>query len=68
MTITQTRYFAEDAEHYTNLAKDYMYTNRKEEIRQSIFRLEKMRGRQYVKKLAGKCNQKLKMKFYVVED
>ena len=66
MKITQTRAFIEDSEHYTRLAKDYMYTSRKEEIRQSIKRLERMRGAEYVRKLSAKCNQKLKVKFYPV--
>lgn len=67
MTVTQTRYFRDDVEHYTALAKAHMYTSRKEEIQKSIFKLEGIRGKQYVKTLAGKCNQKLKKKFYVVE-
>lgn len=66
MKITQTRYFFDDAEHYTRLAKDYMYTNKKEEIRESIKQLERLRGKEYVKKLSAKCNQKLKVKFYAV--
>lgn len=64
MNITQTKYFKEDAEHYTKLAKDYMYTNRRDEIRMSILRLDHLRGKEYTDKLIAKCNQKLKMKFY----
>ena len=67
MTLTQTRYFQEDAEHYTQIARAYMYTSRREEIAHSIFKLEPLRGRQYVKTLAAKCNQRLKTRFYVVE-
>ena len=66
MTITQTRHFKEDVEHFTALAKRHMYTNMKEETQQYIFRLEKLRGKEYIKLLAGKCNQKLHKKFYIV--
>ena len=66
MTITQTKYYREDAEHYTRLAAEYMYTNRADEIRQSINRLETLRGPAYIKALKAKCNQKLKRKFYTV--
>lgn len=64
MNITQTSYFHDDCTHYTNLAKEWMYTTRKNEIRESIHRLERLRGRDYVNKLIAKCNQKLKVKFY----
>ena len=66
MTITQTRCFKEDAEHYTDLAKKYMYTSMKQEIAESILKLEHLRGRDYVKALAAKCNQKLRKKFYII--
>jgi len=64
MNITQTSYFREDVKHYTELAKEYMYTTRKEETRNSIKRLVSLRGADYVKKLSAKCNQCLKVKFY----
>lgn len=64
MTITQTSYFKEDTKHYTNLAKEWMYTSRKNEIKNSIHRLESLRGRDYVNKLIAKCNQCLKVSFY----
>ncbi len=64
MNITQTSFFHEDVKHYTQLAKDYMYTTRKEEIRNGIKRLTSLRGADYVKKLSAKCNQCLKVKFY----
>jgi hypothetical protein len=41
-----------------------MYTTRKQEIKNSIHRLEKIRGKDYVNKLVAKCNQKLKVAFY----
>lgn len=66
MKITQTSYFKEDAEHYTNIAKAWMYTGKREEVKESIKRLERLRGIEYVKALAAKCNQKLKLKFYTV--
>lgn len=64
MNFTQTSYFHEDVKHYTRLAKDYMYTTRKEEIRDSIKRVALFRGSEYAKKLSAKCNQCLKVKFY----
>jgi hypothetical protein len=66
MTVYQTKFFRDDVEHYTNLALEYRYTTARDDIKQSIFRLEKLRGKEYVKKLAAKCNQKAKMKFYEV--
>lgn len=66
MNFTQTHSFKMDVDHYTNIAKEWMYTTRKEEIQNTIFRVEKYRGRDYAKKLAAKCNQKLKVKFYSV--
>jgi len=66
MKVTQTRFFKEDADHYTKIALDWMYTTRADEIRESIKRLETLRGREYVKALAAKCNQRLKVKFYAV--
>lgn len=64
MTIEQTRGFKMEVEHYTNLAKEWMYTTRKDEVKNSIYRMEKMRGREYTNKVIAKCNQKLKVKFY----
>jgi len=64
MTFRQTGYFKDDVEHYTKIAMEWRYTSRADEIRQSIHRLERLRGKEYVKTLAGKCNQKLKTKFY----
>lgn len=64
MTFRQTTYFKEDVNHYTAIAREWMYTTRKEEVRQSIQRLEHIRGKEYVKALSGKCNQILKVKFY----
>lgn len=66
MNITQTRFFKEDCDHYTKLALDYMYSSNREEIANSIKRLEHLRGRDYVKALAAKCNQRAKKKFYTV--
>lgn len=66
MKATQTAYFMEDVKHYTRIATEWKNTTRADEIRQSIHRLEKLRGKDYVKALAGKCNQKLKLKFYNV--
>ena len=64
MNITQTKAFIQDTEHYTNIAKEWMHTTRKQEIKNSIHRLEKLRGKDYVNKLVAKCNQKLKVAFY----
>lgn len=64
MTIYQTHIFTDDVEHYTKLALEYRYTSAREDIQKSIFRLEPLRGKEYVKKLAAKCNQKIKDKFY----
>lgn len=64
MNITQTKIFNDDVKHYCNLAKEWMYTTRKQEIKNSIHRLEKIRGKDYVNKLISKCNQCLKVAFY----
>lgn len=64
MTFRQTGYFKDDVDHYTKIAQEWMYTTKSDEIKQSIHRLERLRGKEYVKALAGKCNQKLKTKFY----
>lgn len=66
MKITQTAYFKEDVDHYTQIAAEWKNTTKAEEIRQSIHRLEAIRGKAYIKALAGKCNQKLKVRFYEV--
>ena len=66
MNITQTSYFIDDTRHFTEIALEHMHTTRADEIKQSINRLERLRGKEYVKKLAAKCNQKLKCKFYTV--
>lgn len=64
MNITQTRFFKEDAEHYTRLALAYQYTNKAEEIRAALYKLDRLRGKDYSDKLAAKCNQKAKTRFY----
>lgn len=64
MKITQTTFFINDCNHYTKLAKEWMYTTKKEDIKKSIYRLERLRGKDYVNLLVAKCNQKLKKSFY----
>ena len=64
MDITKTSYFLQDVKHYTSIAQSWMYTTRKNEIKESIHRLERLRGKDYVNKLVAKCNQKLKIAFY----
>lgn len=66
MKITQTSYFMDDVKHYTQLAQDTMYTTARDATKANIYRLEKLRGKAYIKALAGKCNQKLKVRFYEV--
>lgn len=64
MKITQTSYFIDDCRHYTKLAQEAMYTTKKDDIKKSIYRLERLRGKEYVNTLIAKCNQKLKCRFY----
>ena len=64
MKITQTRFFKEDADHYTRLALSWMYTTKAEETRAALYRLDRLRGKEYSDTLAAKCNQKLKARFY----
>ena len=54
MNITQTNAFIQDVNHYTSIAKEWMYTTRKQEIKNSIYRLEKLRGKDYVNKLENR--------------
>lgn len=67
MNITQTSYFLDDLKHYTKLINDYKYSSNRDDIRRSLYRLEKLRGREYCDKLAAKANQKAKYKFYYRE-
>lgn len=64
MKVEQTQYFKEDVEHFTKLAKEWMYTTNKEKIRASILKLDGLRNSSYTDKVIAKCNQKLHMKFY----
>ncbi len=64
MDITQTKYFKEDVIFFTQRALDTMYTTAREETRKALYQLERMRGAYYCDKLAAKCNQKAKCKFY----
>ena len=64
MKIEQTSYFKDDLKHYIRLAQEYMHTTRKDEIKASIYRLDRLRNADYTNKLAAKCNQDLHVKFY----
>lgn len=68
MKIEQTAYFKDDANHYTKLATEYQHTTRRDDIRRSLYKLERLRGREYVDKLASKCNQRAKARFYYREE
>lgn len=68
MRIDQTGFFNDDIKHYYKLAKDHLYTSRKDDIRKSLYKLETVRGAAYCDKLAAKINQKLKKRYYFREN
>ena len=65
MTVEQTRWFREEVEHMVEMANNWRFTSKWDDIMNDhMMNLARLRGQQAAKKAAAKANQRLHAKVY----
>ena len=66
--VEDTSYFKDDVKHYVDVALEWMFTTKKDEIKQKFYKLDRLRGKDYSDKVAKACNKQIKKKANVDYD
>ena len=66
--VEDTSYFKDDVKHYVDVALEWMFTTKKDEIKQKFYKLDRFRGKDYSDKVAKACNKQIKKKANVDYD